>query len=377
MRKIGFVLTTDFAVKAFLLSHLRALSQVYEVVVIVNTDDAKLLKEMAIDVLIIPIKFSRKINIVSDIACLFQLFQLFNHCQFDAVHSITPKAGLLAMLASWLLRVPLRVHTFTGQVWASKKGVKRFLLKRIDCLIATLATHNLIDSPSQLQFLLDEKVTKAAKSYVFAKGSISGVDLSRFKPNSKARDSIRKQLNIADEALIFLFIGRLNVDKGVLDLAQAFSQLGNESLHLLFVGPDEQDMQERIIKLQKNHSNNIHFVGHTDTPEVYMAAADVLCLPSYREGFGTVLIEAAAVGIPAIASRIYGITDAVVDNETGVLHEPRDIDAIKSLIESLVNNKALRVKLGKQAKERVAQDFSSALITQAWVDFYQDKLGGA
>ena len=225
-----------------------------------------------------------------------------------------------------------------------------------------------------MQFLLDEKVTKSAKSHVFAKGSISGVDITKFKPNVDARLAIRNQLKIAEDKLVFLFIGRLNRDKGVMDLAQAFSQLNNSNLHLLFVGPDEQDMQAEIMKTQSNQAH-IHFIGHTDTPEAYMAAADVLCLPSYREGFGSVLIEAAAVGVPAIASRIYGITDAVVDNETGLLHEPRNVDAIKMLMETVANNEALRNKLGKQARERVVKDFSSELITQAWVDFYQDKLG--
>ena len=374
MKKIAFVLTTDFAVKAFLLSHLRALSEFYEVTVIVNTEGKDFLRAETIDAVVIPLEFSRKISLATDVSCLFQLIKLFHQYKFDAVHSVTPKAGLLCMLASWLVCIPLRVHTFTGQVWASKTSIKRLLLKWVDCLIAALTTHNLIDSPSQMQFLLDEKVTKSAKSHVFAKGSISGVDITKFKPNVDARLAIRNQLKIAEDKLVFLFIGRLNRDKGVMDLAQAFSQLNNSNLHLLFVGPDEQDMQAEIMKTQSNQAH-IHFIGHTDTPEAYMAAADVLCLPSYREGFGSVLIEAAAVGVPAIASRIYGITDAVVDNETGLLHEPRNVDAIKMLMETVANNEALRNKLGKQAIERVVKDFSSELITQAWVDFYQDKLG--
>jgi glycosyltransferase involved in cell wall biosynthesis len=368
-----FVLTTDFSVKAFLLMHLKALSVYCDITVVTNTNNADFLIELGIPVKVIPLNIARNIDSFTDAMGLLALIKLFYKMQFDAVHSVTPKAGLLAMLAAWMVRVPLRVHTFTGQVWASKRGIKRLLLKWVDCLIAGLTTHNLIDSPSQLQFLLDEKVTKLAKSYVFAKGSISGVDVSRFKPDIKHKFDIRKQLKIADDQLIFLFIGRLNIEKGVLDLARAFSQLNNENLHLLFVGPDEQNMQTEIINLQRNRKN-IHFIGHTDKPEAFMAAADVLCLPSYREGFGNVLIEAAAVGVPAIASRIYGITDAVVDNKTGLLHEPRDVDAIKVLIESMANNSDLRNKLGKQARERVLKDFSSELITKAWVEFYHDKL---
>ena len=345
-----------------------------DITVVTNTNNPDFLIELGIPVKVIPLNIARNINFVTDVMVLLTLVKLFYKIQFVAVHSVTPKAGLLAMIAAWVVRVPLRVHTFTGQVWASKTGIKRLLLKWVDCLIATLTTHNLIDSPSQLDFLVREKVISKSKNLVFGKGSISGVNISKFKPDAEARLSIRNQLAIRDDQLIFLFIGRLNIDKGVLDLAKAFSQLNNDSLHLLFVGPDEQSMQAEIISLQSN-KKNIHFIGHTDIPEAFMAAADVLFLPSYREGFGTVLIEAAAVGVPAIASRIYGITDAIVDNQTGLLHAPHDVNAIKDLMKCIASNEALRSKLGEQARQRVIRDFSSELITQAWVDFYQDKLG--
>ncbi|QVL45618.1 MAG: glycosyltransferase family 4 protein [Methylophilaceae bacterium] len=371
---ICFILTTDFSVKAFLLAHIKALSAHFDITVVTNTNNPNFLIELGIPVKVIPLNIARNIHLLADAKSLLALINLFYNMRFDAVHSVTPKAGLLAMLAAWMVRVPLRVHMFTGQVWASKSGIKRLILKWVDCLIAALTTHNLVDSPSQLQFLIDERVTKQAKSTVFAKGSISGVDLARFKTDVEQKLAIRKQLKIADNQLVFLFIGRLNIDKGVLDLAHAFAQLNDENLHLLFVGPDEQNMRAEIINLQ-NNKKNVHFVGHTDKPEAFMAAADVLCLPSYREGFGAVLIEAAACGVPAIASRIYGITDAVVDNQTGLLHPPRDVNAIKGLMACIASNEALRHALGEQARQRVSKDFSSELITQTWVDFYQYKLG--
>jgi glycosyltransferase involved in cell wall biosynthesis len=231
-----------------------------------------------------------------------------------------------------------------------------------------------VDSQSQRKFLIDEKVMSSAKSIVFAKGSISGVDIGRFKPNQQARVSIRQQLNISDEAVVFLFIGRLTRDKGLLVLAQAFQYLNVVSTYLLFVGPDEQNLQAELISIVGKDSQNVQFVGHTSTPETYMAAADVLCLPSYREGFGSVVIEAAAVGIPAIASRIYGLSDAVVEGETGLLHEPHDVNAIKSCMEKMMQNKTLRLKFGKQAQARAMGHFDSKSITQAWVDFYRENL---
>ena len=371
-RKLCFVVTTESTAKAFLLNHLRALSEIYDVTVVVNTNNRNFLSENGVNAKVITLSIARNISLFSDFISLVKLIKIFSHEHFSSVHSVTPKAGLLAMLAAWLVRVPMRIHTFTGQVWVTKVGVKRFLLKQIDSLIAILATYNIVDSPSQSQFLLDEKVMSAAKSMVFANGSISGVDIARFRPNQSARVSVRQKLNIPNEANVFLFIGRLTRDKGVLDLAHAFSRLGGE--HLLFVGPDEQNMQAEITRICGENNLNVHFVGYTDEPEFYMAAADVLCLPSYREGFGSVVIEAAAVGIPAIASRIYGISDAVVDGVTGLLHDPRDINAIKSCMEQMRSNAILRLNFGESAKMRAIKEFDSKLITQEWVNFYRENL---
>lgn len=373
-QKICFVLTSELAVKSFLLNHIKALSSDYNITVVVNTKSHDFLSKLGVDAKVIPLEIDRKINLLSDLICLISLIRLIREHRFLAVHSVTPKAGLLAMLAAWVNKVPLRVHTFTGQVWANKLGFKRYCLKQLDCLIAFLTTHNIVDSPSQRQFLIDEQVVKNDKVVVFGKGSISGVDLTRFIANLHVKQNIRKQLNIEEDAVLFLFLGRLTRDKGVLDLAYAFSNLQSEGAYLLFVGPDEQDMQTEIESITASKSSFMRFVGYTSKPEEYMAAADVLCLPSYREGFGSVIIEAAAVGIPAIASRIYGITDAVVDGETGLLHEPHDALAIQSCMAEMINNQAMRLRLGEQARLRACKDFDSNLITAEWVKFYHESL---
>lgn len=373
-QRICFVLTAEFAVTAFLLNHLRSLSVLYDVTVVVNTRNPDFLSQHGVKANVIPLAIYRDIHLFFDLVALFELVLLFYKHRFDAVHSITPKAGLLAMLAAWIMRVPLRVHTFTGQLWSTKTGLKRALLKQFDALVAWMATFNIVDSPSQCRFLLDEKVINSAKALVFKGGSISGVELGRFKPSLKARRSIRQQLGVADDKLIFLFLGRLTQDKGVLDLAYAFSELETSDVHLLFVGPDEQGMKSKIENITRSRASLVHFEGYTKEPERYMAAADVFFLPSYREGFGSVIIEAAAVGIPTIASRIYGVIDAVVDGETGLLHEPRDINAIKDCMRKMIANQAVRSKLGEQAQVRAIKKFDSKLITLEWVNFYQEHL---
>jgi glycosyltransferase involved in cell wall biosynthesis len=370
-QKLFLVAATDFSVNAFLINHLRALSQHFEVTVVVNTHDPLFLKKQGLSLNVIPVSISRKVNIFSDLFCLFRLIYLFIENKPAAVHSITPKAGLLSMLAAFVSFVPLRVHTFTGQVWVTKQGFKRLFLKGFDRLIARLATFNIVDSPSQQQFLIDEKVLCKSNSVVFGLGSVSGVDLKRFKSSKAAFNELRHTLGISDDAFVFTYLGRLNKDKGVLDLAQAFSRIKDSNAYLLIVGPDEGGFVDEIKKKNAHKLEQIRFVGFTKVPEQYLAASNALCLPSYREGFGSVIIEAAAMGVPAIASDIYGISDAVVKNQTGLLHKPADVSSILACLNSFLNDPKLVKKYGDAAKLRAAKDFDANLISEHWVDFYK------
>ena len=178
------------------------------------------------------------------------------------------------------------------------------------------------------------------------------MDPARFRRDPAARRAIRRSLAIPARAVTLLFVGRLHRDKGVLDLACAFARLADRrpDIHLLIVGPDEQNLTDAVRALCSRHQGRLHFSGFTGTPELLMAASDILCLPSYREGFGSVIIEAAAVGLPAVASRIYGVTDAVVDGETGLLHDPADVRGMVAQMERLVSDPELRRSLGASAQ---------------------------
>ena len=374
-KRIYFVATVDFVINTFLLNHIKTLSQHFDVTVIVNTDDPVFLFKQGINVKVIPLSISRNIHILSDIACLVRLISIFIKSHPSAVHSITPKAGLLGMLASFVARVPCRVNTFTGQVWATKHGLKRLMLKSFDWLIARLATFNIVDSPSQQQFLIDEKVLSKKNSVVFGLGSVSGVDLKRFKASQEVFNEVRHALGISKDAVVFTYLGRLNKDKGVIDLALAFSAIQNKNTYLLIVGPDEGGFVDEIKKINAHKLSQIRFVGLTKVPEQYLAASNALCLPSYREGFGSVIIEAAAMGVPAIASNIYGISDALVNNQTGLLHTPADVSSILDCLNTFLNNPKLVKKYGDAAKLRTVKDFDANLITAHWCQFYLDEIG--
>lgn len=375
VQRVCFVVSSPLTARAFLSGHIAALSRRYAIDLAADAHGPDELGGIPQHARVVPVHILRPIAPLADLAALWRLYALFRRERYAAVSSVTPKAGLLALLAAAASRIPLRVHIFTGQVWATRSGWKRHLLKAADRLMAGLATHVLADSPSQRDFIVAEGVAPAGKVRVLGEGSICGVDGERFRPDVARRTEIRRAQGIPDEAVVFLFLGRLNRDKGVADLAEAFARLDHPAAFMLVVGPDEEGMHEAMLARLGASRERCRFVGFTGRPEDYMAAADVFCLPSYREGFGMVVIEAAAAGLPAIASRIYGVTDAVEDGVTGLLHEPGDAVGIARTMDLLANDPVRRTAMGNAARERALRLFSGEAVTAAWVGFYSGLLG--
>jgi glycosyltransferase involved in cell wall biosynthesis len=371
--KIAIVSAVPETILAFMTKHLQALALEYSTYAICSNTSNISLERLIPGVAYLNTPIERKISPFMDLISLFKLILLFRSHQFILVQSITPKAGLLSMFAAWICRIPIRVHVFTGQAWVTRKGFSRWYLKSFDRLIAFLATSLLADSPSQKQFLVDEGIANARDIQVLADGSVCGVDDLKFKPNAEAKKEIRAQLSIPEEATVALFIGRLKRDKGVLDLASAFGGLDSSfnSLYLVFVGPDEDELREQILHLVSLGRNQVRFVGHVNNPEDFIAAADFLCLPSYREGFGLVTIEAAAVGIPTLASRIYGITDAVIDGVTGLLHEPGDLAGIADGLRTMAAIPETRKSMGDVARKRALELFPTSRVVNAQLIYYK------
>ncbi len=373
---ICFVVTTPFAVNGFLINHLNQLAKLHAVTLCVNLNLYPLSSELnRSKVKVINVDFERQLNVKKDIYAIFMLINFFRISKFDVIHSITPKAGLLSMLAGFFYRVPSRFHTFTGQFWVNYVGLKKIFYQKIDWLIAHLATQVFADSSSQREFLISQGICKQFKISLLGAGSISGVDLTKFYFDSEVRQVIRQQHGIESEDCVFLFVGRLTKDKGVLDLIKAYELLKNRtdarfSMALWIVGPDEEEIEVFSKQLLKGVDLNIYWFGPTFRPQDFMTAADVLVLPSYREGFGSVLIEAAACFLPTIAYRIDGIVDAVEDGGSGLLCEVGNISKLTECMDLLLMSKEYRAKLGRYGQRQVRERFSSTQITQAWVNFY-------
>ncbi|MDB9915508.1 glycosyltransferase family 4 protein [Alphaproteobacteria bacterium] len=367
-------MSTPMVARVFLAHQINTLVEFYDMTIITNLDGNKLiLDNISSKVNIIDLPIKRDVNLFADLRALLVLIGIIYKNRFSLVHSVSPKAGLLTSIASSLNRTENRLHTFTGQVWVTKKGIKRWFLKMLDKVIVLLNTNILIDSFSQQKFLINESVVTKKSSIVLGKGSISGVDINHFIPSRKYRNSIRKRLKINDDFLIFLYVGRIKKEKGIFELIKAFKNISidHDNLALLIVGPDEENLKQELIEYSGFSKKFIKFVDFTKTPEQYMAASDIFVLPSYREGFGSVVIEAAACGLPSIGSDIYGLSDAINEEETGLLVPARSCMLLEKAMLKLVNNNELRYKMGLNARNRVISQFSQDKITLNILQLYK------
>ena len=372
--KIARISTVAFFVETQLKQQIKTMvSEGMAVTVIASEAD---LKNSIQGVTYKSIRIPREISVFDDLLAVFKLTFFFRSNRFDIVHSTTPKAGLLTAIAGYIARVPVRIHTYTGQVWVEKKGLVRLLSIWSDRLIGLLNTQCYADSPSQVDFLLKHKILPKKRIDCLGFGSLAGVELARFNPGNYSeadRRLLRTELSVPAESKVLTFVGRCTRDKGVAELLKAFEhviQMG-VNLTLLVVGPVEGDVLDEFNHLDKLTQKYLRLVGHSSVPERYLSVTDLLVLPSYREGFGTVVIEAAAMGVPAIGTRIYGLQDAIVDNKTGCLVAPKNVQELAFAILSLVSDDKRRHDLGAAALERVKQCFSNTYVNRLLFDEYQ------
>lgn len=374
-QSIALVSTVPFFVMNQLYTHIRNLRRLGMHVTVVTSPGHEL-EAFSDDpgIAVVMFDIPRRIRPWKDLQAVFRLFSLFRREAFSIVHSTTPKAGLLCAIAARLARVPVRLHTFTGQVWVTRKGIMRAVLRASDRIMALLNTHCYALSASQYAFIIDAGIADAEHLSTYAYGSQSGVDLARFSPerfSQEEKEALGRTLGLEKHALVLTYIGRITRDKGVHELLSAFQRLKERypDIALLMLGPLDDGSGESIRNMFASVTG-VHWLGHVADPERYLAMTDVLCLPSYREGFGTVVIEAAAMGVPTVGSDIPGLVDAVENGKTGILVPPRDTDALIGALETLVRDREALQSMKDAARERCLSQFDARIVNQAMAAEY-------
>ena len=374
MKKICFITAVPDSAYSFLRDHIIALKRDYKVFYVSNEPNENEIRVEHDGYHCVGIE--RGISVLKDIKALIQLSRYFRAERFDAVHSVTPKAGLLTAIAGFFAGVKVRIHVFTGQVWANKKGPIRWFLKFMDKMIVVFGNHFLVDGEGQRQFLIQQGILKEENSIVLGKGSICGVNLDRFVPSDNVRKEARTEVKVPDDIIVFVFMGRLNHDKGLYELLPAFNRLAAEkdNVFLLLFGYDEENVKDSFSRFKSLKASNFMYYGVTTNPQKMLQAGDVFVLPTYREGFGSSVIEASALGIPVICSDAYGVMDAMVDNVTGLRCKVGDSDSLYQAMKIFVDQPKLIKSMGKAGRERVINDFAGDKMTQLWVDYYHELL---
>jgi glycosyltransferase involved in cell wall biosynthesis len=327
----------------------------------------------------IGVRITRAITPLRDIGTIISLWKQLRQIRPDIVEAHMTKAGMLGMIAARLARVPVCIYHNHGMGFLSSRGVKRILLKLSERVACALA-HQVIFVSHSVRTCADaEGLCSISKTKVLANGSINGIDSKvRFNPDRitfQERTNQRAELGIPSDAMVLGYVGRIMQIKGINELMAAWSELKvlHPKLHLLVVGSfDNRDSIPREIATILTTDPRVHMTGFVSNTEALYATMDVLALPSYHEGFPVVLLEAAAMALPVVASRIPGTIDAIQDGTTGSLVPPRDSAALASSIDRYLQEPDLRRRHGLAARQRVMRDFQPAELWAAVHSTYSE-----
>ena len=371
-RKIIKASTVPVSLDTFCRGQLKELSSQYEVVAL--SSSGRELDELGRreQVRTIAVEMQRHISPINDLKSLLKLWSCFRRERPWLVHSMTPKAGLLCMVAAWLARVPRRVHTFTGLVWPTQRRFKRALLKMMDRLLCACATHIIPEGQGVKRDLECGKITSKPLR-VLANGNVRGIDLQQYALSADVvaqADKLRSR-----DCLTFVFVGRLVGDKGINELVEAFEMLQREinEVRLVLVGEAEGNLDPLKPETLKAIENNvaINAVGRQKDVRPWLAAADVFVFPSYREGFPNVVIEAGAMDLPSIVTDINGSNEIVIDGQNGLIVPPRQVEELMNAMKRMVKDTALRDKMAACSRQMIADRYDSTLVRRALYEFYE------
>ena len=366
MKKIIRSSTIPQSLDSFCAGILKELSQEYEVIAVSSPGEVldKVGNREGVRTIAVPME--RHISLINDLKSLWKMWRVMKREKPDMVHSMTPKAGLICMMAAWLARVPRRVHTFTGLVWPTTTGIKRRILMATDWLTCACATHIIPEGEGVKNDLLNHHIThKPIK--ILGYGNVKGIDLEHFNPTLYSNEGHH-------EGFTFVFVGRIVRDKGINELVAAFDRLHEEynDTRLVLVGKREDNLDPVLPKTLDRISQGDGIVSAGSQKDVrpYYTQADALVFPSYREGFPNVVIEAGAMGLPSIVTDINGSREIILDGKNGVIIPPRNEEALYQAMKRFVEHPDVVAAMSKNTRSLIASRYEQSYVRQCLYDFY-------
>ena len=375
-KKIIRTSTVSTSLNTFCRGTLRRLAQTYDVVAVSTPDDE--LHEMAQreGVRVVGVTMRRPISPLHDLRSLLRLIRVFRRERPDMVHSITPKAGLLSMIAAWVCRVPVRLHTFTGLVFPTATGLKKKILMLTDRITCACATHIVPEGEGVKNDLINYGITRKPLR-VLGYGNVRGVDMQHYSRTPEVMAAAQPIMRSG--VFTFVFVGRVVRDKGINELVQAFARLNAQepATRLILVGRFEDDLDPVLPQTRQTIEQNdsIEAVGSQADVRPWLAASDALVFPSYREGFPNVVLEAGAMGLPSIVTDINGSREIIVEGKNGVIVPPRDADALYAAMLRFIEAPAEVAQMAANAREMIASRFEKSFVEQCLFDYYKEILG--
>ena len=381
MTKICFITTVHGTLQSFVLKSAEYLhdNADYDISLICNPNEefqASLPDYMHF----IPVPMARGIS-MSGVGALFKLIKIFCSEKYDMVQYSTPNASFYAAIAAKIARIPVRLYCQWGIAYVGFKGIKRRIFKAVEKTVCRLSTWVEPDSYGNLTFSHAEGLYPETKGSVIWNGSASGVDLQKFNVSKKKywREDIRSKYNIPKDAFVYGFVGRITGDKGINELFEAFQKISKDqtNVYMMLVGNTEkmESINQDLFRWAQEEQRVI-FCGYSKTVEQYLAAMDVYILPSYREGFGSGVIEAEAMAVPVIVTDIPGPTDAMVRDKTGFVVLKADVKSLQSAMMKILESGELQQKFGEAGKRYATENFEQKRLFSYILEDRQQLLSG-
>ena len=377
-RKIIRITTVPQSMRSLLKGQLRFMMQYYTVVAVTSDgeDYANMINEQGVRG--VKINMTRRITPLRDLYALFQLIKLFIKEKPYIVHTHTPKAGTLGMIAAYLTRVPHRIHTVAGLPLLEATGKKRKLLDFVEKITYKCATRVLPNSFALKDIILRNKLVSAEKIDVIGNGSSNGIDTSYFCSESvcKSKEQLRSECNIHKDDFVFIFVGRIVKDKGINELISAFKIVSAKysKAKLLLVGPYEKELDPIALESEQEieTSSSIISVGFQNYVLPYFKMADALVFPSYREGFPNVVMQAGAMGLPSIVTDINGCNEIIIERENGLIIPSKSVSKLIKAMEEFIVNSKLVGNLQLSARKLICNRYEQKDVWNAILKMYQD-----